>query len=340
MGALSIKDRLAAKRGQIAAGKAKGLRPYKFKGGKTKFRILPNVDPTADWDRRFGKTYLKSFDGQQFFAIGDREITYGETDTIREMLFDAMRQAPDQETKDHYYKMIAKPRIVFNALILDDKDQAPTEPVLIEVSESAFDTILAQFEAYTEMDPDYDLAGQSTGHIFTCEKTGSGLDTKYTFLATPQKAPLKAEIVAKGHDLDAWITSQFEGLEQKALEFLGRLNGAIGITTTVPAGQLTATPAAQQAGAQANAAAAAGVSAAAVTSAIEPEDAAYEEVAADVAAATGADSPFEVDPTPTPAPTPTPTPAAVATKPAATPAAAPAAVTEDSEIEDILAGLA
>jgi len=328
---MSIKDRLAAKRGQIAAGKAKGLRPYKFKGGKTKFRIIPNVDPMQDWERRFGKTYLKSFDGNSFFAIGDKEITYGQTDPIREMLFDAMRQAPDQETKDHYYKMIAKPRIVFNALILDDKDQSPTEPVLIEVSESAFDTILAQFEAYTEMDPDYDLAGAKTGHIFTCEKTGSGLDTKYTFLATPQKAPLKDEIIAKGHDLDTWITSQFEGLEQKALEFLGRLNGAVGITTTIPGGALTASPAAQAAGAQAVANQAAGVSEAAVTTLVEDEveDAVVEEITP----AAAEESPFEVEVEAEPAPAATPAPAAQ-------PAAAAPAATEDSEIEDILAGLA
>jgi hypothetical protein len=361
VGATSIRDRYAARRGQIAAGKAKGLRPYKWKSGKTKFRIVPAVDPLADWDRRIGKTYLKGFDGTNLIAIGDREITFGETDRVREMLWDAYRQAPDEATKKHYKDMIASPRVIFNALILDDKDVNPTEPQLIEVSETAFDTILAQFEAYTDMDPEYDLAGKETGHVFTCEKTGSGMDTKYTFLATPMKAPLKAEIIAKAHDLDAFIQGQFEGLEQKAFEALARINSTVGIQTTVPAGLLTSsapattTPAASQ-----------NVSAAAVTTALEPEDAEYEAVVADVEAALngGSDSPFESEPAPAVDPVAAAqaalavaqAQAAAAQAAAQTKAVAPAAVTptvtptptapaaaapaESDEIEDILAGLA
>ena len=37
----SLKDRIAAKRGEIAAGRSKGIRPYKWKAGKTLFRIIP-----------------------------------------------------------------------------------------------------------------------------------------------------------------------------------------------------------------------------------------------------------------------------------------------------------
>lgn len=325
MGALSVKDRIAAKRGQIAAGKSKGIRPYKFKTGKTLFRILPAANG-GDFDRPFGKMWLKSFDGQQKFSIGDRDITFGELDPIKDMIFSAMRAAPNEETRDHYKAMLAQRKNVFCALIISvngvaDPEQSPSEPVIIEVSETQFDNILAQFEAYTDMDPDYDLAGKDTGHLFSCEKSGSGFDTKYTFLATPQKAPLKQEIIDKAIDLDAWIQGEFEGLENKAVEFLGKLNGAAGISVPVP--QLTQQPAqAQLPGPAASTPAAAqpNVSAAAVTTAIEPEDAEVEAVEED--------SPFETEPTATVTPAATP----AATPPAAAPA-------ESNEIDDILAGL-
>lgn len=329
MGALSVKDRIAAKRGAIAAGKSKGIRPYKFKTGKTLFRILPAPNG-GDFDRPFGKMWLKSFDGQQKFSIGDRDITFGETDPIKEMIFAAMRAAPNEETRDHYKAMLAQRKNVFCALIISvngvaDPEQSPSEPVIIEVSETQFDNILAQFETYTDMDPDYDLAGKDTGHLFSCEKSGSGFDTKYTFLATPQKAPLKQEIIDKAIDLDAWIQGEFEGLENKAVEFLGKLNGAAGISVATP--QLTQSkPQAQLPSPQPAAQTQANVSAAAVTTAIEPEDAEVEAVVDD--------SPFETEPAATP--TPAAAPAAATPQPAAPAAAAPA---ESNEIDDILAGL-
>lgn len=350
MGAMTTRERIQAMRQGIAANKSKGLRPYKFKAGVTSFRILPAADTKAtpdlagDFSRRYGKTYLKSFDGQNFFGIGDRDITYGESDPIRELIFDAMRQAPDPETKKHYQQMLAGPRIIFAALILDDKDQPATEPVLIEVSETAFDGILSQFEAWTEEDPDYDLASLTNGHVFKCEKQGSGLDTKYTFTVSPKKAPLNASILDKTIDLDAFITSQFEGLETKALEFLGKLNGAAGITTNVGmiAAQQQPKIANAAGGTKPAAASQSSVSASAVTVVEDDDDVLGGDGLPDSVAAPVEDAVFEeadlaeaaadLTPTPTPTPTPAPTPAAKPTPAAAAPA-------DSSEIDDILAGL-
>lgn len=325
-GGMSARDRVLARRSSIAANRSKGLKTYKFKAGVTKFRILPlSTDKTVPFERKFGKTYLKGFDGKSFFGIIDRSITYDEpSDPIRELIFDAMRQAPDEETKDHYKSMLAGTRYVFNALIIDDKDQSPTEPVLVEMSETAFDTILSQFVIWSEADPDYDLAALDTGHVFTVEKTGSGLDTRYTFQVTPQKMPLPEKILEKVIDLDAWIESQVEGLEAKALEFLGRVNGAVGITTTVPAGALTHHAPTTDAPPAVAAAAAPAMSAAAVTTLVEDiEDAEIEQIAEQVvsdpvAAAVAAAA----------------TPAAPVAEPA--PAAAPAASIDEVSLESIL----
>jgi len=238
----SLKDRIAAKRGEIAAGRSKGIRPYKWKAGKTLFRIIPAKDG-GDWDRRFGKMWLKSFDGQQKFSIGDRDITFGEPDPIKDMIFRAMREAPTEEIRDHYKEMLAATKRIFQVSILSvngapDPDAPADQPVIVEVSETQFDNILFQFETYLEMDEDCDLAGKDTGHVFTLQKDGTGYDTKYTFMATPKKHPISQDLIDKQHDLDAWIQGEFEGLEAKAIEFLGRLNGAAGITVAVNAGLL------------------------------------------------------------------------------------------------------
>lgn len=325
MGALSVKERIAAKRGEIAANKSKGTRTYAWKPGKTTFRIIPGKDTNTIEERVFGKMWLKSFDEKQKFTIGDRDITFGEHDPIKEMIFAAMRAAPTEEVRDHYKSMLAATKHVFQVLIIDvngapDPDAPPTEPQIVEISESQMDNIWAQFEAYADMDPDYDISSKERGHLFTCEKSGKGFDTKYTFLATPKVAPISDEIIAKQHDIDAWIKGEFEGLEAKAVEFLGRLNGAAGISVDVPAGLLGSSS-------QSNADTAASAAADAV---------------ADMANGTATPAP-----TSTPAPTETGVSAEAVTKVVdaefedapAEPEPAAAAEVESSEIDDILAGL-
>jgi len=234
----TFKERLAAKKKGIADGRAATMRPYKFKGGKTSFRILPAAkdgDDSIFGERPFGMHFLKTLDEQNFCAVADRKVCYGDEDPIRNMVYAAVGQlGGDADTKKHYLKMLASSKYLFNVLILDDKDQDPKQPVLIELSETAFDTILSQFETWADDDPEYDLAGQEGGHIFVCEKTGSGMQTKYNFTATPKKAPVGGEIIEKLVDVDNWIEAKFAEGESKAVEFLEQLNGAVGITVAAP----------------------------------------------------------------------------------------------------------
>jgi hypothetical protein len=335
-GALSIADRLAMRRGEIAQGKAKGLRPFKLPQGKTLFRIIPqkgypaNIAPgTFGIERRFGMTYLKSLDGKNIGSIGDREITYGQSDPVRDMIFQAMREAPSQDVKEHYRDLLANPRIVFCALILNHpQSQKPDEPVLLEVSETAFDEgILAQAQVWG--DTGVDVFDPVEGHVFQVEKAGTGIDTSYTWAVTPQKAPIKQEILDKVIDLDGWVTSLFEGKEQRCFEALAKLNASAGLSIAAPqsvpqiAGtNTTATPAlAAPAAAPQTPATPQPAAPTMVTHAVEDAD--YEEVADE-----------------TPAPTAA-APAAAPAAPAPTPPAdpAPAAADGEPDLASILASL-
>lgn len=331
MGAISIKDRLAQKRGAIAANKSKGIRTYKWKPGKTLFRIIPPTDGSMEFDRRFGKMWLKSFDGQQKFSIGDRDITFGESDPIKDMIFRAMREAPNEEVRDHYKDMLAATKHVFQVYIISvngapDPDAPADQPQIVEVSETQFDKILGQFEVYSDMDETHDLASKDRGHVFMCEKAGTGFDTTYTFAATPRAMPLTDAQVLAQHDIDAWIQGEFEGLEAKAVEFLGKLNGAAGITVAVNAGLLRGTGSNAAAPAQiastAQTDAATNVSSATVTKIIDAE---IEEIP-------DTTPPFDTGVTAA-------TTVEVVATPEPTPAATPAATLGTSEIDDILAGL-
>lgn len=293
---MSLRDRILAERERVAANKSKGMRTYKFKSGKTKLRILPmDGDPKKDWFRTFGKTYLKSFDGKQFFGIIDRTLTYDEpTDPIRDLIFDAMRQAPDEDTKKHYQQMLARQRYVFNALILTgDPDQKPDEPVLVEVSETQMDDIFAQFLVWSEDDENYDLAAAKTGHVFEVEKTGSGLDTRYNWQATPKQMKVSDKLIEKAHDIDAWIVSQVEGMGDQAIAFMQKVNAAVGIQTTVSAGEIGASDSAKSSAKKAAANAEANVGEEAVTTEIDDDE--DEAVEAEFTEVTDDEPPFETE---------------------------------------------
>jgi gp32 DNA binding protein like len=320
-GALSIADRLALRRGEIAQNKSKGLRPFKLPAGKTLFRIIPqkgypdNIAPgTFGVERRFGMTYLKSFDGKNVGSIGDKEITYGQDDPVRNMIFEAMRQAPNDDVKKHYRDMLANPRIVFCALILNHPTlQKPDEPVLIEISETAFDEgILAQAQVWG--DTGVDVFDPTSGHVFQVEKSGTGMETSYTWAVTPQKAPIGQAILDKTIDLDGWVQSLFEGKEQRVFEALAKLNASAGLTIAAPQTVAQIAPPAQ---AQLPGPA---PTPQVVTHAIEPDEAVYEEVAEETAAPAAA-------------------PAEAPATPAAPPAATPPAAEEDGDLASILASL-
>jgi hypothetical protein len=358
-----MKEKIAAKRGDIAAGRQRGQKCYKFKVGDTLFRILPAKDQVGEWWRTFGQLYLKSFDGKDLVVIGDKFLTYGEEDPIREMVFEGMKHAAAPDIKDHFKEMLGGPRNVFQALILNDKEVAPTEPQLVEVSDTQFELILAQFGMYLDMDDTYDLSSLARGHVFKCTREGTGKnDTKYTFLATPQAAPLGPQILEKLIDMDAWVTALFEAKDQKALGVLAKLGVNVGAGS---ARDVLAAPAAA-AGALAAPATVAptpavAVAAATVTTAVDADIAAMV-AGIDGGGATGVapaqvvipatvvveqpviqDAVFvEVAPTPavavTPTPAPTPAPAVVTAPQDVT--ATPAAPTGGaSDIDAILASL-
>lgn len=343
MTALSARDRILAKRGAIAADRSKGIKPYKWRVGITKFRILPARDtavtPTmsGEWDRKYGKTYIKDFTDKLLFAIGDREVTYGQHDPFRDMIFDAMRATSDPQVKEHYRKMLSSPKNIFCALILDDPNVQATEPQLIEMGDNAFDSILAQAFTWAEENEDYDPFSLQTGHVFQCERVGTGAtDTRYTFTITPKVAPLAPAILDKTIDLDGWVQSQFENLDTKALEAMQKVNALAGISVAAPAIQI-AGPAQTQAP-KPQQVAQTSVSPAAVTSLLEddevptftkPDPQPIEQEVIEEAV-------FVQEPAPVQVATPAQTPAAQ------TPAAqAPAAnvATDSADIDDILAGL-
>lgn len=204
----SISELLKQKRQQTADKRMGSKNAYKFKGGKTTIRILPgwrkDGDPT--FSHSFGQAFIKNMDKETLAVIGDRKITYGEDDPIRGLIQRAMGDAVTDAQREHYKEMLAKPRELVNALVLDDKEVDPSVAQVIDFSENMFDTILEQVELAGIAEEFLDL---EDGFNLIVSKTGTGFNTKYTFTFDRKSSAVNPSVMDTVVDLDAYVRSKF-----------------------------------------------------------------------------------------------------------------------------------
>lgn len=206
----SLLEQIQGKRQQIADKKTSGKNPYKFKMKKTIVRILPSWRGSEaehqPFYHDFGQAFIKDLDGNTLAVIGDRRMCYGEDDEIRNLIVKACATAETDAVRQHYKDMLAKPRVIVNALVLNDSDVDPNTAEILDFSQNQFDTILPLMEAIV-LDGENPLDIDS-GYNLIIEKEGTSLQTRYKlyFERKPSKASSTAmETVV---DLDAFVRAK------------------------------------------------------------------------------------------------------------------------------------
>lgn len=223
----SVTELLKQKRQQTADKRMGMKKPYRFKGGTTSIRILPGWrkdDPT--FSHSFGNAFIKTLDGELLAVVGDRKMTYGEDDPIRNLIQRAMSEAVTDAQREHFKEMLAKPRELVNALILDDKEVDPTVPQIIEFSENMFDQILGQVELSDIAEEFLDL---DKGFNLKVNKTGTGLSTRYSFTFDRKPTKVDKAVMDNVVDLDSYVRSQFSDTD-RAINALKTISQGANVT--------------------------------------------------------------------------------------------------------------
>lgn len=209
----TVTELLKQKRQQTADKRMGAKNPYKFKGGVTTIRILPTwrTDGDTTFFHEFGQAFIKNMDKQTLAVIGDRKLTYGEDDPIRSLIQRAMGDASTDAQREHYKEMLAKPRILVNALVLDDREVSPTEAQLIDLSETQFDQILEQVQLAGITEEFLDL---TNGFNLKVSKTGTGFTTKYSFTFDRKPSTVPTGAMETLTDIDAYVRSKFSDTDR------------------------------------------------------------------------------------------------------------------------------
>lgn len=202
----SISDILNKKKQGIADKRMGSKNAYKCKPGITTIRILPGWrkdDPT--FSHPFGQSFIKDFDGKTLAVIGARNIAYGEDDPIQNLINNAKAQAHTDAQRKHWDEARAKPRELVNALVLDDKEIDPKEPQLVEFSETMLESIIDQVQMNDIAETFLDL---NEGFNLKVSRSGTGFNTKYTFVFDRKPTPVDPSVMDNLNDIDAFVRSK------------------------------------------------------------------------------------------------------------------------------------
>lgn len=320
----SLLELLRAKKQDLAAGKRrKTIKPAE---GSTRFRILPSwrKSPDQPFWADFGQHFIKNHAGEIQSVYMCTDKTFKKPCAVCEAVKQGIKSATDDATMKILKDASSSARVLVNAIKFNN-DGTASDVEILELAPTVFDALVTVME-------EWEAAGQSlmdpvNGRDVLINRTGSGLNTKYTVMASAKMTPVPAGALDKLHDLDQYVQQESTELATRAL------NSVRAVAGLLPAPSASGLPAA---------AAAAGM-------AIADE---YEAAPAPARAAAAAPAPGTFEDVPWVETVATPAPAAVAPAPvaAAAPAArpapvapvapaAPAASAADDELDALLQSL-
>lgn len=219
---------LNAKKAQLDSGnRAKTL---KLKTGRNRWRVLPSwrkdntKGDTEQFWHDFGQHYIKGLDEAGKEVIKTVYIctdkTFGKPCPICDTIRSAMSAATD-EMKELIKQSTAGNRVLIN--VLDREGDKPNEAQIGEVPPGVFAQIIAIMQEWGPTE----VIDPSTGRDFIIERTGSGLNTKYSVTIAAKSEAVPAAVLGKLPDLDAYCEQENAADQQRALANLRSTAGLL-----------------------------------------------------------------------------------------------------------------
>ena len=201
----------------------------KPRDGKTRIRVLPVqvggplAQPGQFW-LEYGVHWIKTeINGKPVAVVGNSEIVYGKTSEIDRAIEAAIKGAVSDDDLKLMKDWKAKKGILLNVEIRSGPD-ASTDAVPFELTPTTFGQLLSMVEEYA---PEHgNILDYKTGFDFVIERTGKGLETRYTVMPMPGAKPVAQATIDKAVDLFALVEKQFfRGDEPKALNAIANMTG-------------------------------------------------------------------------------------------------------------------
>lgn len=199
-------DMLARIKGNKAKYSQRGD-TYKIKEGKTTVRII-DPDNTMTFMRDFGVHWIKpEKNAKPLAVVGSRMVTYNQPCEIQTMIDRAAKAAPDDATLEVIKDWGAKKSALMPAIIRSGSDASEDAAVILELTPTTWGQISNMIEEYYA-DSGY-ILDVKKGFDFVIERTGKGLDTKYTIMPKPGAKPVSQKALENLPNIDDFIAKKF-----------------------------------------------------------------------------------------------------------------------------------
>ena len=200
------------------AAMAKRDRTVKPHDGKNRIVLLPGWEAGNEhvYFHDFGQHYIKNAAGEIQAVYPCADSTYGQPCAVCAALSDATRNAPDDATISLLGEAKASRRVLLNVLVLDgDK---PNEPVIYEVAPTVFGAIVDLIEEW---------GIEAFKREIVIERSGKGLNTKYTAQISPKTVEVAPATLAKIHNLAEYVKQESEEQQRRAISAIGAISGRL-----------------------------------------------------------------------------------------------------------------
>jgi len=203
----TAEEMLARIKGMKAKYSARGD-TYKLKEGKTTIRIV-DPDDSMTFSRDFGQHWIKpEKNAKPVAVVGSRMITYNEPCPIQTMIDKAKRVAVDDASLEVINEWAAKKVVLVPAIIRSGPDANEDQAQILELTPTVFGQIMNMVEEYFA-DQGY-ILNVKTGVDLVIERSGKGLDTKYTVIPKMGTAkPVSKAALEKLPNIDEFIAKKF-----------------------------------------------------------------------------------------------------------------------------------
>jgi hypothetical protein len=207
--------------------KEKTIKPV---AGTNRFVILQGWRKGEEhvWFHEFGQHYIKDAAGQIQAVYPCADKTYGTPCAVCA----GIAQAQSHATEDAVINMLkeagSKQGFVLNVLALDT--DTPNEPQVLEVGKGIFSDLNSLMEDWAEA-----LLDDSEPQIVVIERTGKGLNTRYSVNVSPKKIAMPKGAMEKRRNLDEFVAQESEEQERRALGAIRTVSGLLPAPAARPA---------------------------------------------------------------------------------------------------------
>lgn len=213
----ALMEMLKKKKQSLTANRrAKTVKPEE---GTSRFRILPGWDEkNPAFYHDFGQHFIKDRNGEIKAVYMCVDKTYGKPCPICNELTKAINNTSDDAMVELLRGAKASGRVLMNALHISGKD--PSEPVILEVAPSVFESIINIIQ---EWGPE--VLDLSAGKDIIIERSGKGKLTKYAVQVASKSAKVDPSVMKRIVNLDEYVAQESEENAKRALNNLSEITG-------------------------------------------------------------------------------------------------------------------